>query len=64
MEVGKKYDAEVKIKHGKATFKLDGKKYYSCKLKEGDIAEHGRIGFTKFSGDGRASILDFKVCKK
>jgi hypothetical protein len=59
MKVGKAYQAELKIDRASATFWLDGKQYYSCKLKQGDVADWGKVGFTSFSGNGSSAIFNF-----
>ena len=37
MQIGKKYQAEIKIMFNKAEFWLDGEPYFSCTLEPGDI---------------------------
>ena len=60
MVVGRVYTAELKIFHDSAYFWLDGKLYYSCKLKLGDVADGGKIGFTSYSGQGSSKIFGFQ----
>jgi hypothetical protein len=58
LEVGRVYEADIDIKLNKATLSLDGKPYYSCWLKPGDIEQVGRVGFTSYSGFGSSEIFD------
>jgi hypothetical protein len=57
MEVGKQYDAEVRITKDWACFYLNGAKYYSCVLNPGDVEEQGKIGFSSCS-NGASVIFD------